>query len=87
MDQRSLVPRQRIGYRVWRFVHWAAYLSWPVAVVHALGTGTDNGSVWLWLVASGCVGLVAACVGWRLSTGFAARPDATVVAKQLAGVR
>jgi len=33
------------------------------------------------------VGLVVACVGWRLSTGFAARPDATVVAKQLAGVR
>ena len=79
--------RQRIGYRVWRFVHWAAYISWPVAVLHALGTGTDNGSVWLWLVAAGCVGLVLACVGWRLSTGFAARPHEVAAAKQLAGVR
>ncbi len=79
--------RQRIGYRVWRFVHWAAYLSWPVAVVHALGTGTDNGSVWLWLVAACCVGIVLACVGWRLSTGFAARPHEVAAAKQLAGVR
>jgi sulfoxide reductase heme-binding subunit YedZ len=57
-----------------------------VAVAHALGTGTDNGSLWLWLVAAGCVGLVVACVAWRLSTGFAARPG-EVVARQLAGVR
>jgi sulfoxide reductase heme-binding subunit YedZ len=67
--------RQRIGFRVWRFVHWAAYVSWPVAVVHGLGTGTDNGTVWLWLITAGCVGMVVACVMWRLSTGFAARPS------------
>lgn len=66
--------RQRIGLRAWRFVHWAAYASWPVAVVHAIGTGTDNGTVWLWLTIAGCVGLVLACVTWRLSSGFAARP-------------
>jgi sulfoxide reductase heme-binding subunit YedZ len=78
--------RQRVGRRVWRFVHWAAYLSWPVAVAHALGTGTDNGSLWLWLVSACCVGLVVACAAWRLSTGFAVRPR-EVVARQLAGVR
>jgi hypothetical protein len=28
--------RARIGYRTWRIVHWLAYASWPVALVHAL---------------------------------------------------
>ena len=37
----SLVKR-RIGYRTWRAVHWLAYLSWPVAVVHSFGTGSDQ---------------------------------------------
>src|ERR1700761_6219679 len=35
----SLV-RLRLGYRAWRAVHWAAYGCWPIALVHALGTGT-----------------------------------------------
>jgi alkylation response protein AidB-like acyl-CoA dehydrogenase len=33
--------RARIGFRSWRAVHWLAYASWPVALVHALGTGSD----------------------------------------------
>src|SRR5947209_12061135 len=36
----SLV-RRRLGYRAWRAIHWAAYASWPVAVAHGLGTGSD----------------------------------------------
>ena len=28
------VLRQRFGYRAWRLVHWAAYASWPVALLH-----------------------------------------------------
>jgi predicted ferric reductase len=34
--------RTRLGPRTWRAVHWLAYASWPVAVVHALGIGTDG---------------------------------------------
>ena len=34
----SLV-RRRLGYRTWRAVHWLAYVSWPIAVLHTLGTG------------------------------------------------
>src|SRR5207302_7882877 len=33
--------RQRIGYRMWRVIHWLAYLCWPFAVFHGLGAGTD----------------------------------------------
>jgi sulfoxide reductase heme-binding subunit YedZ len=59
--------RPRIGLRAWRFVHWAGYLAWPVAILHAVGTGTDNGQPWLWAVVAACVALVLASVWWRLS--------------------
>lgn len=42
--------RRRIGPRVWRLVHWLAYASWPVALVHAFGTGSDARTGWLPLV-------------------------------------
>ena len=35
------VLRRQFGHRAWRLVHWLAYVSWPVAVVHGLATGTD----------------------------------------------
>ena len=36
--------RHRVGPRVFRAVHWTAYAMWPLALVHALGTGTDAGT-------------------------------------------
>ena len=38
--------RHRVGPRVFRTVHWATYALWPVALLHALGNGTDGGSTW-----------------------------------------
>jgi sulfoxide reductase heme-binding subunit YedZ len=65
--------RLRIGYRAWRALHWLAYASWPIALVHALGTGSDARMSWLQLVAAVCVTAVAAAVLWRV-TGNRARP-------------
>src|ERR1035437_3137330 len=31
-----------IGFRTWRWVHWLAYMCWPIALVHGLGTGSDS---------------------------------------------
>jgi sulfoxide reductase heme-binding subunit YedZ len=62
--------RRRLGARAWRAVHWLAYLCWPVALLHGLGTGTDNGTWWLWTVSLTCAAAVLAAVLWRLSTGF-----------------
>jgi methionine sulfoxide reductase heme-binding subunit len=67
--------RHRIGQRSWRAVHWLAYLCWPVAVLHGLGTGTDSGQGWLRAVVAVCVAAVVGCVGWRLSAAFGSRPD------------
>jgi sulfoxide reductase heme-binding subunit YedZ len=39
--------RARIGLRGWRAVHWLAYASWPIALVHGLGTGSDAKTGWL----------------------------------------
>jgi len=66
--------RQRIGVRVWRIVHWLAYLCWPLALLHGLGNGTDNGTWWLWTVAAICAGAVLVAIGWRVSPSFARFP-------------
>jgi sulfoxide reductase heme-binding subunit YedZ len=68
------LARTRLGYRSWRLVHWSAYLCWPVAVVHGLGTGTDTPARWaLWLTAA-CVALITGLIVWRLAQGWPANP-------------
>jgi methionine sulfoxide reductase heme-binding subunit len=62
------ILRNRIGYRAWHAVHWFAYLSWPVAIMHALGTGSDARTSWLQLLAVGCTAAIAAAVLWRVWT-------------------
>ena len=63
----SLV-RVRLGHRAWRAVHWAVYVIWPVAVIHALGSGSDVRSRILPVVAAVCTSLVLAASGWRVVT-------------------
>jgi methionine sulfoxide reductase heme-binding subunit len=58
--------RTRLSYRAWRAVHWLAYASWPIALWHGLGTGTDSKRSWLLLLDALCVLVVAAAVLWRL---------------------
>jgi len=65
--------RHRIGHRVWRAIHWLSYAMWPVALVHALGTGTDGFSAWFLALAGVCTATVLGALGWRVSAGFAER--------------
>jgi DMSO/TMAO reductase YedYZ heme-binding membrane subunit len=58
--------RNRIGPRPWRAIHWLAYVCWPVAVVHGLGTGTDTATRVVLVVDAVCVGAVVAAVWWRV---------------------
>lgn len=62
--------RPRIGQRLFRFIHWFSYAMWPVALLHAIGNGTDAGEGWFVLLAVGCGAAVASAVIWRLSAGF-----------------
>jgi methionine sulfoxide reductase heme-binding subunit len=64
--------RRHIGARTWRGIHWLAYASWPVAVVHGIGTGTDSTSLWMIALDIVCVAAVAAALIWRVAV---APPD------------
>ena len=66
--------RTRLGLRSWRLVHWSAYLCWPVAVLHGLGTGTDTRLRWVLVLTAGCVLAVAGLTLWRLALTWPDRP-------------
>lgn len=68
----SLV-RGWLGHTAWRAVHWLAYVSWPVAVAHGWGTGTDAAAAWMLALDGVCALAVAAAVWFRLR-GPAADP-------------
>lgn len=61
----SLV-RARIGYGSWRVIHFLAYAAWPVALVHAFGTGSDGRMGWFALLGFGCVAAVGLAVAVRV---------------------
>jgi sulfoxide reductase heme-binding subunit YedZ len=76
----SSLLRQRINPRTWRALHWLAYASWPLAVVHGLGTGTDPHLGWVMIIVVGCVVAVLGALGWRLTAGWPAHAGTRVVA-------
>lgn len=60
--------RTRISRTWWRTVHWAAYVGWPVALIHTIGIGTDR----LWVLGVVALSLLMVLVagvyrvaGWR----------------------
>ena len=58
--------RTRMRPGTWRAVHWLAYLSWPVALAHSFGLGTDAGERWVIVLGIACVASVVAALLWRL---------------------
>ena len=56
------LARRRLGFGTWRVVHWLAYLAWPLAFVHSLTAGTDQGLWWVVLVEWACAAAVATAV-------------------------
>jgi hypothetical protein len=61
------VVRVRLGYRSWRFVHWFAYAAWPIALLHAFGTGSDARFGWMAALGFVSCGAVAAAVLVRIA--------------------
>ena len=58
--------RGMIGQAAWRIVHWLTYASWPIAIIHGFGTGTDAWSAWFMILAIVCVSAVALAIVLRL---------------------
>lgn len=66
------VLRRQFGHRAWRATHWLAYACWPVALVHALGTGSDVNTSWMLILTAACVLVVLAAICVRAA---GSRPD------------
>jgi hypothetical protein len=63
------VLRARLGIRLWRGIHWLGYASWPVAVLHSLGTGSDSRFGWMSLLTFGSCAAVVLAIALRLLRG------------------
>jgi hypothetical protein len=72
--------RRRFGYRAWRATHWAAYASWPVALLHGLGTGSDTKQGWMLVIVGGCVIVMIVAVVARATAGWPAHPGPRLAA-------
>ncbi len=72
----SSALRQRIDPRIWRGIHWLAYGSWPIAMAHSLGMGTDASQLWMDALTGLCAAGVVAALAWRLWDRQAARAEA-----------
>jgi len=62
--------RHRMNHRVWRFLHWFAYLAWPLVVVHGLGTGSDTKLGLVLILYVVCIVAVVVAAWWRLAVGW-----------------
>jgi sulfoxide reductase heme-binding subunit YedZ len=74
--------RERLGFRAWRAVHWAAYAAWPLALVHGLGTGSDTRVRWAAAINVLCLAVVLAAVltrvGWTRTVSSGRRTVAVL---------
>lgn len=59
--------RVRLGVKLWRALHWLAYLAWPFAVLHGIGIGTDAGRPWMAGTDVICIAAVVGAFAVRLA--------------------
>lgn len=69
--------RVRIGHAAWRNIHLLAYASWPIALVHGLGAGTDAALTWNLALDGASLLAVLATLGWRMAVRRPARRGVT----------
>jgi DMSO/TMAO reductase YedYZ heme-binding membrane subunit len=79
----SLV-RGRLNRTLWRAIHLLAYLSWPVAFAHSIGSSKDLQHGKLLGVAAICALIVIAAAIWRLAHAARQVPRAGRVAAIMA---
>jgi sulfoxide reductase heme-binding subunit YedZ len=62
--------RRSMGHSTWRAVHWLVYASWPIALLHGFGTGSDVKSTWMLAISVLCLIAVVAAVLVRVAAGW-----------------
>jgi sulfoxide reductase heme-binding subunit YedZ len=71
----SSLLRARLKPGTWRGIHWLAYASWPIALAHTFGVGTDSTEHWVIALGALCVLSVGLALLGRLRAA-ATRPGA-----------
>ncbi len=61
------LARARMNRRLWRGLHWLAYLAWGSALLHSVTSSKDLRHGMLFYLALGCAVAVAGAVLWRIS--------------------
>ena len=79
--------RRHLSRRVWRGVHLLAYVSWPVAFAHSIGSSTDLQRGWMLDLTIACGLIVFAAVIWRLAAAARAIPRAERVGAVMSATR
>jgi sulfoxide reductase heme-binding subunit YedZ len=62
----SSLLRARMKPGTWRGIHWLAYASWPIALAHTFGLGTDSRERWVMALVALCVLSVGLALVWRM---------------------
>jgi predicted ferric reductase len=63
----SSLLRAHLKPGTWRGIHWLAYASWPIALAHTFGIGTDSTEHWVIALSALCVLSVGLALLWRMS--------------------
>ncbi len=62
------LARARMSRRLWRAIHWLAYLAWPVAFVHGVGASPDLRGGGLRVLAIACGLAFGGAIVWRVAS-------------------
>jgi methionine sulfoxide reductase heme-binding subunit len=62
----SSLLRAHLKPGTWRAIHWMAYASWPIALIHTFGMGTDSREHWVIALGALCVLAVGLSLAWRM---------------------
>jgi len=76
--------RAHLGRLTWKAVHWLAYASWPLAVVHSVYSSKDMQRGALLGVALACIAAVLIAMVWRFARALAEIPRARRVPELMA---
>jgi sulfoxide reductase heme-binding subunit YedZ len=76
--------RAHLGRLAWKAVHWLAYASWPVAVVHSVYSSKDMQRGALLGLALACIAAVLVAMVWRFARALAETPRARRVPELMA---
>ena len=76
--------RAHLGRLTWKAVHWLAYASWPLAVVHSVYSSKDMQRGALLGVALACIAAVLIAMVWRFARALTEIPRARRVPELMA---